>query len=196
MQYKIKIFSHGSQNDKITELKNLVTAGTSAANAKMNKSGILKKSIDKIRSLDTENKELKMENHRLRQMLGMKALPDTEPMTISPPNSNSTSPMPHLIETSHVHYIESSTDAPKTQSTPETDQKIIFIQRGVAPHSKFALCIFMFSVVALNSFGSLFLTDRPTFEFNDGNYNVENARRAILSTMMDDVSFYLICCYL
>lgn len=30
------------QNDKITELKNLVTAGTSAANAKMNKSGILK----------------------------------------------------------------------------------------------------------------------------------------------------------
>lgn len=30
------------QNDKITELKDLVTAGTSAANAKMNKSGILK----------------------------------------------------------------------------------------------------------------------------------------------------------
>lgn len=166
-----------------------MTAGTSAANAKMNKSGILKKSIDKIRSLETENIELKMENHRLRQMLGMKALPDTEPTPLSPPNSNSSSPMPHLIETSH--YIESSTDAPKSQSTPETDQKIIFIQRGVAPHSKFALCIFMFSVVALNSFGSLFLTDRPNFDFNDGNYNAENARRAILSTMMDDVSFHL-----
>lgn len=168
-------------------MKNLVTAGTSAANAKMNKSGILKKSIDKIRSLETQNIELKLENHRLRQMLGMKALPDTGPPTLSPPNSNSSSPMPHLSETSH--YIESLTDAPKSQSTPKTDQKIIFIQRGVAPHSKFALCIFMFSIVALNSFGSLFLSDRPTFDFNDENYNVENTRRAILSTMMDDVSF-------
>lgn len=171
-------------------MKNLVTAGTSAANAKMNKSGILKKSIDKIRSLETENIELKMENHRLRQMLGMKALPDTGPTPLSPPNSNSSSPMPHSKETSHC--IENMTDAPKPQSTSETDQKIIFIQRGVAPHSKFALCIFMFSVVALNSFGSIFLTDRPSFDFNDGNYNVENARRAILSTMMDDVSFNLL----
>lgn len=167
-----------------------MTAGTSAANAKMNKSGILKKSIDKIRSLETENIELKMENHRLREMLGMKAIPDTGPALISPPSSNSSSPMPHLIETSH--YIDNSMDASKSQSTPETDQKIIFIQRGVAPHSKFALCIFMFSVVALNSFGSLFLTDRPSFDFNDGKYNVENARRAILSTMMDDVSVYLL----
>lgn len=154
----------------------------------MNKSGILKKSIDKIRSLETENVELKMENHRLRQMLGMKALPDTEPPPLSPPSSNSSSPMPHPIETSHYN-IESSTTAPKSQSTPETDQKIIFIQRGVSPHSKFALCIFMFSVVALNSFGSLFLTDRPSFDYNDGNYNADTARRAILSTMMDDVSF-------
>lgn len=178
------VFPFDFQNDKITELKNLVSTG--AANAKMNKSGILKKSIDKIRSLETENVELKSENQRLRQMLGMKALSDAG-SPLSPPTSNSSSPMPHLIES--THFNEKLT-VPKLQPSPETDQKIIFIQRGVSPHSKFALCIFMFSIVVLNSFGSLILTDRPNFDFNDDatNYNVENARRAILSTMMDDVS--------
>lgn len=46
MSKKIKLLKRKKnfsfQNDKITELKNLVTAGTNAANAKMNKSGILK----------------------------------------------------------------------------------------------------------------------------------------------------------
>lgn len=153
----------------------------------MNKSGILKKSIDKIRTLETENVELKMENQRLRQMLGIKALSESA-SPLSPPNSNSSSPMPHLTESSH--FNDTMMTAPKPLQS-ETDQKIIFIQRGVSPHSKFALCIFMFAIVSLNSFGSLILTDRPNFDFNDANYNVENARRAILSTMMDDVSIFV-----
>lgn len=70
----------------------------------------------------------------------------------------------------------------------ETDHKVVFIQRGLTPHSKFALCIFMVGVVCLNSFGSIILTDRPNMDLADGNYNVETARRAILSTI-DDVSY-------
>lgn len=34
----------------------------------------------------------------------------------------------------------------------ENDHEVVFIQRRLAPHSKFALCIFMFAVVCLNSF--------------------------------------------
>lgn len=77
-----------------------------------------------------------------------------------------------------------------SDSTPntETDHKVVFIQRGLSPHSKFALCIFVFAVVSLNSFGSLILTDRPNMDLSDGNYNMETARRVILSTMIDDVS--------
>lgn len=79
-------------------------------------------------------------------------------------------------------------DAMITPKTEPTDHKVVFIQRGLSPHSKFALCIFMFAVVSLNSFGSLILNDRPNIDLTDGNYNVETARRAILSTMIDDVS--------
>lgn len=105
------------------ELKNLVSG---QSNTKMNKSGILKKSIDKIRSLECENVELKGENQRLRQMLGMKAMAEAPPL--SPPTSNSGSPQPE-------------NDSQNIFADPmhtETDQKIIFIQRGMTPHSKFA----------------------------------------------------------
>lgn len=158
----------------------MVTAGTSAANAKMNKSGILKKSIDKIRTLEIENVELKLENQRLRQMLGAKSLSESP---LSPPISNSSSPMSHLNESSQSN---DATTHLKVQSS-DADQKIIFIQRGVSPHTKFALCIFMFSIVALNSFGSLILNDRPHFDLNADNYNYETSRRTILSTVIDDV---------
>lgn len=167
-------FSSFLQNDKITELKNLVTG---VSNAKMNKSGILKKSIEKIRSLEVENTELKMENRRLREMLSAQAINDSMPM-LSPPTSNTASPAP---------------DSPMNgDSAHETDQKIIFIQRGISPHSKFALCVFMFAVVALNGFG-IVLNDRESNDFNYNEYDAGAARRTILSSLMDDVSLYNFC---
>lgn len=54
-----------SINDKIVELKTMLV-GTGG---KLNKSAILKKSIDKINDLENENYDLKMENARLREVL-------------------------------------------------------------------------------------------------------------------------------
>lgn len=149
----------------------------------------LQKSIDKLRSLEIENVELKMENQRLRQMLGMKAISDAG-SPLSPPISNSSSPMPQIMSEPTTQMNNSD---PLITPKTETDHKVVFIQRGLSPHSKFALCIFMFAVVSLNSFGSLILNDqRPNIDLADGNYNMETARRAILSTMMDDVSEYFV----
>lgn len=132
--------------------------------------------------MEIENVELKMENQRLRQMLGAKTFSEAG-SPLSPPISNSSSPMPQIVEPMQMTISDSNT-TPKT----ETDHKVVFVQRGLSPHSKFALCIFMFAVVSLNSFGSLILNDRPNMNLADGNYNMETARRAILSTMIDDVS--------
>lgn len=132
--------------------------------------------------MEIENVELKMENQRLRQMLGVKVFTEAG-SPLSPPISNSSSPMPQI--TSEPIQINNS-DSIVTPKT-EPDHKVVFIQRGLTPHSKFALCIFMFAVVSLNSFGSLILNDRPNINLDDGNYNMETARRAILSTMIDDV---------
>lgn len=162
----------------------MVTAGTSAANTKMNKSGILKKAIDKIRSLDVENIELRLENQRLKQVLGAHTMPDMFEAPLSPPTSDSSSPRPQAIE----HANQNRNAIPSIES----DQKILFIQRGVSPHAKFALCMIMFCIVSLNSFGSLIaLNDRPNAgNWNDGNDGnaATTARRTILSNVMDDVS--------
>lgn len=121
-----------------------------------------------------------MENQRLRQMLGVKSFAEAG-SPLSPPVSNSSSPMPQIIEPMN------GSEQILTVKT-ENDHKVVFIQRGLTPHSKFALCIFVFAVVSLNSFGSLILNDRPNIDMTDGIYNMETARRTILSTMIDDVS--------
>lgn len=54
-----------SINDKITELKNMVVGEA----AKLNKSAVLRKSVDKIRDLQRQNYELKMEVQRLQSEL-------------------------------------------------------------------------------------------------------------------------------
>lgn len=136
----------------------------------MNKSGILKKSIEKIRSLETENTELKLENRRLKEMLqSQPMIQGTNTPLPSPPISFSGSPMP---------------DSPVSSESNDGDQKIVFLQRGIAPHSKFALCMFMFAVVALNNFG-IFLNDQPNIDF-DSSGSI-SSRRTILSSIMDEV---------
>ncbi|KAH8371937.1 hypothetical protein KR093_009373, partial [Drosophila rubida] len=54
-----------SINDKITELKNLVVGDA----AKLNKSAVLRKSIDKLRDMQRQNYELKAEVQRLQREL-------------------------------------------------------------------------------------------------------------------------------
>lgn len=149
----------------------------------MNKSGILKKSIEKIRSLEAENIELKLENRRLKELVNSKSITDTMPL-LSPPTSNIASPTPSSPTSS---YEGDSVNHTLNKSQTETDQqKIIFIQRGITPHSKFALCIFMFAVIALNNFGVLLNSNPDATVFNT--HNGGPSRRTILSHVMDDVS--------
>lgn len=54
-----------SINDKIVELKNMLVGES----GKLNKSAILKRSIEKITDLETENYELRLQNARMREML-------------------------------------------------------------------------------------------------------------------------------
>lgn len=162
-------FTSFRQNDKITELKNLVTGVT---NAKMNKSGILKKSIEKIRCLESENSQLKLENRRLREMVGGKMSIETCMPSPAHSISQTASPTP---------------GSPHSSDSCDSDQKIIFIQRGLSPHAKFSLCIFMFAVIAVNNFGIILKDPANEFAFGDGN-GATASRRTILSTLIDDVS--------
>lgn len=161
-------------------MKNLVSYGLDTANAKMNKSGILKRSIDRIRSLESENADLKRENEALKEMLnataGMQTIEvETIPM-LSPPHSNLSSPQPGS---------PSSVDSSSSRASLESEQKVIFIQHGISPHSKFALCVFMFAIVALNNFGGFLLNDHNNELFEATG---SASRRTILSSFMDDVS--------
>lgn len=54
-----------SINDKIVELKNMLVGET----GKLNKSAILKRTIEKVHDLEGENFELRLQNARLREML-------------------------------------------------------------------------------------------------------------------------------
>lgn len=64
-----------SINDKIVELKNMLVGDA----GKLNKSAILKRSIDKITDLESENYELRLENARLREVLnGQHSLSEEE----------------------------------------------------------------------------------------------------------------------
>lgn len=155
-----------------------MSIGNEAQNAKMNKSGILKRAIDRIRALDAENAELRRENESLREMLNATVgLPtsgaDAIPL-LSPPHSilSSTPGSP------------SSVDSGGSMRSLDSEQKIVFIQHGISPHNKFALCIFMFAVVVLNNFGGFLLNDK-NHEFFDS--STSGSRRTILSAIIDDV---------
>lgn len=170
------------QNDKITELKNLVSFGMDSNNAKMNKSGILKRSIDRIRSLESENSELRRENEQLREMLnataGMQTIEvETIPL-LSPPHSI------HSNMSSSQPSSPSSVDSTSSRSSLDSEQKVVFIQHGTSPHSKFALCIFMFAVIVLNNFGGFLLNDQNNEMFETTG---SGSRRTILSAIIDDV---------
>ncbi|XP_052078651.1 sterol regulatory element-binding protein 1-like isoform X2 [Mytilus californianus] len=133
-----------SINDKILELKDLV-AGT---DAKLNKSAILKKAIDYIRFLINANNRLKQENMALK--MGQKHNVEDLLKTgiITPPNSLKGSPVPSPPGS----YDFDMTPSPSSDSDSSDSSSVV---GGMADKSRFALCVFMFSILAFNPFGSL-----------------------------------------
>lgn len=100
-----------SINDKIVELKNILVG----AAGKLNKSAILKKTIDKINDLENENYDLKMENSRLLDALSNGG------------SAENSSTLKHLLLQKTMsrqkrRYTQSSTDTDRMTPPPTSDE--------------------------------------------------------------------------
>ncbi|XP_072941541.1 uncharacterized protein SREBP [Epargyreus clarus] len=146
-----------SINDRIVELKNMLVG----EDAKMNKSAILRKTIDYIKYLQNQNTRLKQENMALKlvcQKSGVKEV--FEGGAYTPPHSDISSPYhsPHAMDS----------DAP---SSPEykVEEKYSKVVMGMGDHSRLALCAFMVGLIAFNPFSAFFgnfMSESAAFDFS------------------------------
>ncbi|XP_064545207.1 sterol regulatory element-binding protein 1 [Drosophila montana] len=201
-----------SINDKIIELKNLVVGDA----AKLNKSAVLRKSIDKIRDLQRQNYELKSELQRLQRELmardGSKVKDllqlgnssstivgstskkrrqqslacDTD-AGLTPPRSDmsdpSSSPLHSDISLPPSPY-GGSTASCSSGSSKEELLVVPSSMRGMATHSRLALCMFMFAVLAVNPFKALLQRSQfgaDDFDADDLGGELSRQRRSILA---------------
>lgn len=177
-----------SINSCIVELKNMVCG----QDAKMHKSGILRKAIEHIKYLQNQNNKLKQENTYLKMQMSNKnnSLRDllitngSMPGEIMTPPRSDESSNPSLSPT---HSYESSMpSSPVTfgedmkDDTDENSNDILSTVRGMTTHSRLTLCMFMFAVFIVNPFNKLLnfskYTDAGNAEFESG----ETQRRTIL----------------
>lgn len=159
-----------SINDKIVELKNMIVGN----DAKLNKSAILRKTIDYIRFLQNSNARLKQENMMLKMSTQKNTLrdllaPTTTTNSPYPLPDNSPPPSDASSSQSPVHSLPSSPDsyhlqhnsqqllfssgADDSNSGSSDDERLISVTRGMLDHSRIALCMFMCAVVLVNPFG-------------------------------------------
>lgn len=162
-----------SINDRIIELKNMLVG----EEAKLNKSAILRKTIEYIKYLQNQNARLKQENMALKlvcQKSGVKE--PTFEGACTPPHSDISSP---------YHSPQSlDSDSP---SSPEykPEKKYSKVVMGMGDHSRVALCAFMIGLIAFNPFGMFFGSFMSETFNNDYTARVE--QRKILSE--DDFSY-------
>ncbi|XP_018414098.1 PREDICTED: sterol regulatory element-binding protein 1-like isoform X2 [Nanorana parkeri] len=151
-----------SINDKIIELKDLVV-GTEA---KLNKSGILKKAIDYIRYLQQNNIKLKQENILLKMAaqknstlkdivagtgVNMEAMKAEMMDVLTPPPSDVGSP-------SHTGSPLSQCSSDSEPDSPFTDEAKVQVKQelpsppnsGMLDRSRMALCVFVFLCLSFN----------------------------------------------
>jgi len=174
-----------SINDRIVELKNIVAGDE----AKMNKSAILRKTIEYIRYLQGQNVKLKTENLQLKTKLGLKIENSTsnrpESFTnlglnsgsLSPPYSNpSHSPQSMDNDSGPEEYLMSP-ESTLDQSTVSPANLVGTITTsGMMDKSRLALCMVMFTMVFLNPLS-------PLFHDTENLYRTESSMgRTILET--------------
>ncbi|XP_046393991.1 sterol regulatory element-binding protein 1 [Ischnura elegans] len=164
-----------SINDKIIELKNIVVG----EEAKLNKSAILRKAIDYIRFLQNSNNKLKQENMALKMASQRHTLKDllvpesnvptssnermlTECMgEITPPHSELSSPElspPHSDDNNSLPPSPDTSFSTTMVKEEDDESSIMNITKGMLDHTRMALCMFMFSILAFNPFGMLLNT--------------------------------------
>lgn len=160
-----------SINDKIIELKNIVVG----PEAKLNKSAILRKTIDYISLLQVTNNKLKQENSSLRLALNAanvnvsttfipSPISEVKSPSITPPNSDCSSVASSPGQSSSVH----------SPGSPA-----YFTSDG----SKMVLCVFVFAILAFNPFGSIISSYSPSdipFSYSVNEASASTPGRSIL----------------
>ncbi|XP_050303830.1 sterol regulatory element-binding protein 1 [Anthonomus grandis grandis] len=132
-----------SINDKIIELKNIVVG----EDAKLNKSAILRKTIEYIRFLQNSNTRLKEENMALKMSATSNSLKGllTNNINYGPEDT------PPHSDVSSEHSLPSSPEYPMNVREDSDDE--VPISKGMLDHSRLTLCMFMFVMIAFNPFG-------------------------------------------
>ncbi|KAG8194771.1 hypothetical protein JTE90_017213 [Oedothorax gibbosus] len=155
-----------SINDKIIELKNMIVG----ADAKLNKSAVLRKAIDYIRFLKNANEKLKNENLSLKMASQKQRLEDLlvekkPPLPIllseaTPPHSDFSSP-----GGSPEHYCSSDMESPPDPNIPpysimveDSSSNSSFSSRGMLDHSRLLMCMCLCVLVVFNPVSFLMKT--------------------------------------
>lgn len=145
-----------SINDKIVELRDLVMGN----DAKMHKSGVLRKAIDYIKYLQQVNHKLRQENLALK-MANQKNKPVTlsedvelkqEIVMMSPPASDSGSGSPHQFS---PYCVDSEPGSPLLDHDPVKSEPESPASVGVMDRSRLLLCALTFFCLSLNPLPSL-----------------------------------------
>lgn len=204
-----------SINDKITELKNLVVGEA----AKLNKSAVLRKSVEKIRDLQRQNYELKLEVQRLQSELmsrdGSKVQDLLQPTStirkkrkttpaeellmygkqplMTPPRSDVSDPSfsplhsdislpPSPYDGCNSNSSSSSSNSNHSTTSVKDEMEILpKTMQGMATHSRLALCIFMFAILAVNPFKDFLRSPNMDGMFEYDENDLIGQRRSILS---------------
>ncbi|XP_057340757.1 sterol regulatory element-binding protein 1 [Microplitis mediator] len=133
-----------SINDKIIELKNI----TVGVDAKLNKSAILRKTIDYIRFLQNTNAKLKAENMAMKMAAQRQNLRDLLSCgELTPPRSDSSepslSPAPAPLSPASPLSIKEEPDSFQQKPSQHSVS-------GLGDHTRLTLCAFLLIFVAFN----------------------------------------------
>ncbi|KAF3846427.1 hypothetical protein F7725_003505 [Dissostichus mawsoni] len=153
-----------SINDKILELKDLVAG----SEAKLNKSAVLRKTLDYIRFLQSTNQKLKQENMAFKMAAQKnKSLKDLVAMEVdAPADVKNELPTPPASDvgspTSFSHCSsDSEPDSPMVEDTKQPTVGIVDKSAaggsagGMLDRSRMALCAFTFLFLSLNPLAAL-----------------------------------------
>ncbi|XP_076178281.1 sterol regulatory element-binding protein 1-like [Ptiloglossa arizonensis] len=140
-----------SINDKIIELKNIIVG----VDAKLNKSAILRKTIEYIRFLQNSNAKLKTENMSLKMTAKRQNLRNLLVSgELTPPRSDSSepslSPAPAPLSPPSPSSIKDDPDVIQNIHTTS-----VLTNGGMRDHTRLALCGFMLLFLAFNPLGLL-----------------------------------------
>ncbi|CAG9563153.1 unnamed protein product [Danaus chrysippus] len=154
-----------SINDRIVELKNMLVG----EEAKLNKSAILRKTIDYIKYLQNQNTRLKQENTALKLVCQKSGVKDVVfDGAYTPPHSDISSPY------HSPHGMDSAPSSPESKAEEKYSKIVI----GMGDHSRLALCAFMIGLIAFNPFSAFFGSFMSESSYD---YNARLDQRRILS---------------